>query len=140
MIALQRFITDATGTYTHDPFRNKLLCISRKTISAGRYSKTVANEFLRFDDGIPGSSSGKLIKQNATITSISGMTSASGPWTLKIFKYGSNIPILTQAISNQAFIFNSLNIDVNSGDVLQIFANGNNIKMPLVEVELAWRL
>lgn len=140
MIALQRVVIDATGSYVWDPARNKMLSISRKTISAGRYSQSVSNEFLRFDDGIPGSSSGKLVKQNATIVSLSGMTGASGPWTLKVFKYGSNIPILTQAISNQAFIFNSLNIDVSAGDVLQLFANGTNIKMPLVELELAWRL
>jgi len=140
MIALQRIVTDPTGSYTWDSSRNKLLSISRKVISAGRYSKAVSNEFLRFDDGIPGSSSGKILKLNGTIVSLSGMTSISGPWTLKVFKYGSNIPILTQAISNQAFTFNSLNIDVNAGDVLQLFANGNNIQMPLVEIEIAWRL
>jgi hypothetical protein len=140
MIAFQRVVTDATGSYVWDSSRGKLLSISRKSISSGRYSHYVSNEYLRFDDGIPGSSSGKVVKQNATITSLSGMTSVSSPWTIKIFKYGSLIPIFTQAVSTQSFIFNGLNIDVNAGDVLQLFANGINIRMPIVELELAWRL
>lgn len=139
MIAGPRVVVLSNGTFVWDSTRSKMLSISRYTFSSGRYSRSVRNEYLRFDDGIPGSVSGKMVRYNATIVSIGGMTETSGSWRLKVFKYGSNTPIINLLISNQAFIFNNLNVDVNAGDVLQFFAEGSNIKMPLVELELAWR-
>jgi hypothetical protein len=140
MIALPRIVTDSSGTYMLDPIRNKMLSIARYQFFAGRYSQNVTLEYLRFDDGIPGTSSGRVIRNNATIVSLGGMTSDVSSWYLKIFKYGSNSPILSQQIGTKSFTFNSLNIDVNAGDILQFFVDGTNIKMPLVELELAWRL
>ena len=139
MIARARIVVLPNGSFMWDSARDKLLSIARYTFSAGRYSKTVKNEYLRFDDGVPGTASGKIVKYDATIVGIGGMTQTSGSWRLKVFKYGSFTPIINLLITNQAFIYNNLNVDVNAGDVLQFYAEGNNIKMPLVELEFAWR-
>jgi hypothetical protein len=127
-------------SYVFDEARGKLLSIARVCLWSAVKSREVTNQFMRLEDGLPAMAVGDVVTRNGTITGLSLNTEASYSWTFEVYKQPSTLLASLSAFSQSKSFDNTLNVDVNAGDVLLFKANGTNIPLPRGMVELAWRL
>ncbi len=126
--------------YIYDATRGKWLSVDRTMVGWGRNNSNTTNEYLRQFNGAPSIVNGWRMIRNATITAISAQTDKNQTWTLEIRKNDSSNIITSLTISNsKGNHSNTVNINVNEGDYLQAYCNGNSIDYPQTLIEIAWR-
>lgn len=133
-------INGQLATYDKTNSRNKFLSVSRQYITfGGRDSTQTTNEYLRNGLFTSNESSTRLI-QNATLVGISLTTAAAETWIARVRRNGVATNLysesLTASLGTQK---NTLNVDFDAGDVIQIYCEGTGINRPLVVLEFAYR-
>jgi hypothetical protein len=135
-----RLIQQDGITYMFDTSRQKVLSITRAWLRAGVHSRNVSNQYLRVEDGQPMMSVGDVMPRPGTIVGINANTEVAATWTLEVYKRGASLPVYSLLISGQTQAEDTVNVDVNTGDVLQLKLNGNHVAFPRAALEIAWRI
>ena len=105
------------------------------SFSAGRNSSTVTNVYLRGPGRVPTNLAGFVLPFNATIVSVTAATDTAESWTAEVRKNDSATVIASLVLSSQAKgKNNSLSVDVDADDEIQIYCNGTDISTPVVTV------
>lgn len=124
--------------YIYDEVRDKFLSVPREYVESSIKSRTVTNQFLRIGKS-PMRPIGHDIIRNGTIVGIAINTETAKTWSLEIYRKNSAIAIGSIAVSSDRLEDTSLNIDVDSGWIIQLKVAGTNIQFPTVLLEIAWR-
>lgn len=127
--------------YIYDGIRSKWLSTSRMFIVFGRKGKT-KNQYLNIYSGdVPSNLSGIIIPKNATIISLAGVFENSDTGTFEIKKNDSSSIISSLSLTSQIKNYdNSINVDLDAGDVIQgYFSSNNKCESPNILLEIAWR-
>ena len=136
-----RLIHDNGIAYIHDCIRVKLISTSRIYLRGGVKSRKASNQYLRVEDKQPTLSVGDSLPRPGTITSLTANCEVASTWILEVRRKGSVAVLASLAINaSDRAEDTSLDIDVNQGDVIQLFMNGVNISFPRGLLEIAWRL
>lgn len=123
----------------YDPTRGKTLSIDREVIRAGDFGKGVTNRSLSMDDVPSAGSQGYPVPRPATITGLWAKSRSTSAWIFEVRRNGAAITLANLNVSGGIAYDANLDIDINIGDTLQIFASGTNIQHPIACVEIAWR-
>lgn len=93
------------------------------------------------EDGQPSMSVGDMLPRQGSIVSITANTETLVVWEAEVYINKSATPIMTFLVNGLNKLSDTnINIDVASGDIIQVRAKGSNIPMPRVLIEIAWRL
>lgn len=125
-------------SYLTDPLRGKLLSLSRLNQSFNYYGPNQESRYLKIGD-VVSSANGLIMTRNATITALTAQSRSTNNWSLQIRKNDQTTPLHTLNVNAGTGIADTLDIDVNAGDFIQLFINGSSIDHPLAFIELAWR-
>lgn len=126
--------------FIEDPIRQKFLSVSRHIVQGGEYSDTIKNRYLKIE-GIPTmGQQGALIPRPATVTGVWVKCRNEEEWTLEVRRNGSHLILGSVVVSGGQATKLDLNVDLNAGDWIQVYANGELVKHPIFFVEMAWRL
>lgn len=127
-----------------DSSRNKDLSIDRETFSFGIDHRNITGKrWMKLIGSVIASTSGYKVPRDATITSMTVQSQNNiiqGRFNIR--KNNSATNVYTGIItSNNEFINNNLNIDINGGDYIQLFMSilSGNVDFPVVTIEIAWR-
>ena len=130
--ASTRIIIEEGISYAYDVSREKFLSISRTFFRGSVNSASCFNQVLRSEDGITQSTSPFVSQKRGTICGLD--TQSKTDLTLVIF-----VNEVEHEFSCGKYSFKSLNIDLNPGDKIKLFAKGK-VEYPMVSIEIAWRL
>lgn len=128
---------DGVG-YIYEPTRQKHLSISRPVITAAYYGLNQSSRYLRID-GVTTSGTGFVVPRRATITALWGKSRSENGWSIELRKNDSPIALTNANVTNGFGKADLLNIDVDEGDYIQMFLNGNGVDHPIACFEFAWR-
>jgi len=104
------------------------------------YSGNASDIYLRGPDALPTNEGGFYIPFDATIVGIGVTTNESESWTAEVRKNGSATVIasldITTATSGGTY---TLDVDTDSGDIIQMYCNGTLVNKPTMTVYLKKR-
>lgn len=109
------------------------------TIAGARASAKVSNIYLRSGDGLPYNTTPFIIPYDGTIKYISISTSANSTWIGEVRNNGTVITGATISCSSAQSSYGSYSINVNAGDQLQLYCNGNSVNNPRMNVIIVKR-
>ncbi|WP_299160609.1 hypothetical protein [uncultured Tenacibaculum sp.] len=137
----QMYVDSTDGIlYIYDNTRTKWLSVHRTMVGWGRNSNNTTNEYLRQFNGAQSNNNGWRMIRNGTITAISAQTNINQTWTIEIRKNDVTTVITSLTMTSvQGNHNNTINVNVNEGDFIQAYCNGNSIDFPQVLIEIAWR-
>lgn len=128
-----------------DPTRdNKELSISRDNILFGiNHKNIIGKRWMKLASGVVSISSGYKVPRNATITAMTIQTQNivdEARFNIRTNNQIENLHTANLTISKD-LIEDSLNIDINKGDYIQLFLSVlvGQVDYPVVNVEIAWR-
>jgi hypothetical protein len=105
-------------------------------LKGARNNANVTNIYLRNEDGIFLNLTPEIIPFNATLIAISASTESNETWTAEIRKKTLGvwglIPNAFLTMTNITKNHGVYSIDVNAGDELSVYCNGNNIDHPRI--------
>jgi len=109
-------------------------------LMVGRNSATVSNVYLRSPDRVPTNLSGFIVPVDSTIFAIGAGTNGAETWVAEVRKNGvaAVIASLSMAAETKKYT-DTLNVDVDAGDEIQMYCNGTNINRPAMLVLLRRR-
>jgi len=123
----------------YDPNRDKNLSFARPIVEAGAHGLNITNRYLKMEDVPSAGEQGFLLPRKATITGMWAKSRSIGNWSLEVRRNGVLLSMANVSIVNGEGSNSNIDIDLNAGDVLQIFAVGTAIAHPIAKVEIAWR-
>lgn len=118
---------------------NKVLSLSRPIIHAGVLGENKCNQYLKISEVPSAGAQGFLIPRKATITGIWAKSRSAANWTIEARRNNVSLTLASATVSGGQGSSLGVDIDLDAGDCLQIFANGDGIAHPVAAVELAWR-
>lgn len=125
--------------YSYDGIRSKWLSIGTTTYSWA--DKNADGKILPIGESSHGGT-GYMIPQNATIIKVT-VWSSGGEATkaFEIRRNGVATSLKSFSLSGGTYISTNDNVNLNAGDVLQVYVSsaGNKIESPVVTVYLKWR-
>jgi len=136
----QTIYHDSGMVYVFDPIRQKKLSLARPLIRAGTHGEGVTNRYLRMDDVAAAGFQGFPVTRPATITAVLARSRSTSPWLVEIRRNGVSLTLVSVPVTARVGYDNLVNIDIEPGDWLQIYAAGTSIEHPIAAVEIAWRL
>lgn len=86
------------------------------------------------------SEQGFLIPRPATITGLWAKSRSQQAWTIEVRKNGIPITLVSVPVVTSKGYDGSIDVDLQPGDWIQLFLNGNAVEHPIACCELAWRL
>lgn len=122
-----------------DPIRNKTLSLARPIINAGDHGRNKCDQYLKLADVHTAGEQGFLIPRKATITGLWAKSRSVGSWTVEARRNNVSLTLASANITGGQGSATNVDIDLDPGDTLQIFANGDGIDHPIAAVEIAWR-
>lgn len=133
-------INGQLATYDKTNTRNKFLSVNRQYITfSGRDNDKITNEYLRNGLFTSNEASTKLI-QNATLVGISVNTATTETWSARVRRNGVATNLYSKGLTGSPGTQdNTLNVDFNVGDVIQVYCDGTDVNRPLVVLEFAYR-
>jgi len=128
----------------YDTSRNKMLSITRETMSFGLNHRNIMNHrWLQTVSKIPSNILGYKVPRNATITSITIQTENLVSYAKFNIRTNGSLTNLhtTNLVTDNKIIQDNLNYNINKGDYLQLFMSviSGNVDYPLTNIEIAWR-
>jgi len=134
-------ITWYQGTpYLKDPDREKFLSANRPTLQSAYYGLNQKDRYLRMSGVTTAGNQGFLVPKPATITGLWAKSRSIGNWIIEARKNGNPITLVSVNITGSFGSDMLVDIDVEAGDYLQFFLNGNAVDHPIAAMEIAWRL
>jgi hypothetical protein len=124
--------------YMQDPLRNKMLSMARMNQDFSYRGLDQSSRYLKIGE-VVGSANGYLMTRDATITALCARSRSSNNWSIEIRKNDVVTSLSTLSVVGGEGIADTLDVDVNAGDFVQLFINGSGIDHPLAFLELAWR-
>lgn len=121
-----------------DPTRQKELSLSRPVITSAFYGLNQSNRYLRLD-GVTASGNGFLMPRKATITALWAKSRSEGGWAIEIRRNDSPIALSNATITDGWGKIDNLSIDLDEGDYIQLYLNGDGVDHPIACFEFAWR-
>lgn len=109
------------------------------TLAGARTSNNVSNVYLRSGDGLPYNTTPFLLPYNGTIKYISISSGTNSTWIGEVRNNGVAITGATISSNNNSGTYSSYNINVNEGDLLQLYCNGNSVNNPRMFVIITKR-
>ena len=133
-------INGQLASYDKTNSRNKFLSVSRQYVTfGGRDSTKTTNEYMRNALFTSNESSTRLI-QNATLVGISVQTAEAETWIARVRRNGVVTNLYSKSLTTSTGTQdNTLNVDFNVGDVIQVYCEGSDVNRPLVVLEFAYR-
>lgn len=132
---------DGDILYYYDTKRSKYLSIYRLEYGFGIQNRNISHpRLMAMSGGVKASYAGYPIPRNSTIISISGRTTNNSNCSFQILKNGTNVGSLS--FTNVKISYdNDIDIDLDSGDYIQILANpiSGVINFPEINLEISWR-
>jgi hypothetical protein len=122
-----------------DPNRSKILSLARPPITAGWCAKNVVDRYLAMDQVPSKGAQGFYLPRKATITGIWAKSRSTGTWTVEARRNNVSLTLASTTITGGSGEASNIDIDMDEGDCLQIFASGSGISHPVAAVEIAWR-
>ena len=123
-----------------DPDRGKTLSLSRPLIQASTHGNSKCNIYLRIGGDVPSAGKqGMLLPRKATITGIWAKSRSTSTWTIEARRNGVSLTLASATITGGKGSATNIDIDLDAGDHLQIYASGMDIDFPTAAVEIAWR-
>jgi len=132
-------ITWADGVaYALDPLRDKLLSISTFVQSFGYYGLNQSSRYLKIES-VASSGNGLILNRDATIVGLSTKARSDGNYQIEIRKNDIMVPMFVLNANSGLSVNNTLDLDVDLGDMIQLYLNGTEVDHPLAFIEIAWR-
>lgn len=131
---------DGGLSYTFDPLRQKYLSLTRVTMVAAAYGNSIDHRYLRLEGVATMGEQGFLIPRPATITGLWAKSRSKANWIIEVRKNGIPITLVSQPVTTSIGMDVSVDVDLEAGDWIQLYANGVAIEHPIACCELAWRL
>lgn len=113
--------------------------IETLTLSGARNAPNATNVYLRSGDGLPFNTTPFVLPFDGVIKSISISTSANATWTGEVRNNGVLVPGASLISTAQSATYSSFNVNVDAGDLLQLYMNGTNIPRPRMVVIISKR-
>ena len=127
----------------YDTTRNKNLSVTRENLTFGiKHSSIIGERWLQTTGNIPTNILGYKIPRNGVITSVTIQTKNNSNCLFEIKKNNDISTIYSINLVNSLEKINdNLDIDVNTGDFIQIklLVNSGVVDYPLIYLEIAWR-
>lgn len=127
--------------YYHDSKRDKYLSIYRLIYGFGIHNRNISHpRYMSMAGRNMAIYSGHVISRNSTIVAISGRTTNNSNCSFQILKNGTSVGSLS--FSNVKISYNNdIDIDLNSGDYIQLLANPLTgvVNFPEITLEVSWR-
>lgn len=127
----------------YDTLRNKMLSVTRENLTFGiKHKSIVGKRWMQIVGNIPTNILGYRLPRDATITALTVQTQNSSNCDFVIKK--NNLPTAIQTttmVNMDSRTIDDLNIDLDSGDFLQIELSvfANSVDYPVIFLEIAWR-
>lgn len=126
--------------YIYDSVRGKWLSPRSVTSGASRNMHNASNIYLYAEDGAATSVSPFVLPFNSTLIAMSASCREPETWTAEIRISNLAVPGASLSLMASTYSFsNTLNIDLNQGDKIQFFANGNGLSFPRMTAVFARR-
>lgn len=123
-----------------DAIRSKTLSLARPVFTASAFGNNMSDRYLKIGEVPAQGSQGMVMPRDATITGLWAKSRSTGNWTIEIRKNGIPLSLVGLAISGGQGADPNVDMDLNAGDVLQVFANGSNMSHIVAGIEVAWRV
>lgn len=133
-------VWDHGTPYIFDPFRQKLLSLTRPVVTAGAYGNSIDHRYLRLEGVATMGEQGFLIPRPATIVGLWAKSRSQASWTLEVRKNGIPITLVSVSVTGSMGRDNDIDADLNEGDWIQFYINGTAVEHPIASCELSWRL
>ena len=128
--------TTSGDIYYLDPVRSKNLGVATIQSDASRNSRRVTNTYLSGEGDTPTNLNGFVLPYDATLIGISMSSNRNDQnWSAQVRKNGGALAeaFLTSTNSFSKYT-ESLNVDFNAGDRVEIYCSGQNIEYPKVSL------
>jgi hypothetical protein len=125
--------------YFYDPARGKYLSLARPIIRAGAYGEGVTSRYLRIEDVAASGLQGFFLPRAATVTGLWAKSRSTAPWVVEVRRNGIALTIVSETITGGSGGDANIDMDLDAGDWVQVFALGTNIEHIVAAVEIAWR-
>lgn len=109
------------------------------TLTGARAANNVTNTYLRSSDGLPYNTTPLLLPFDGTIKYISISTAGASTWIGEVRNNGTAITGASISVNNSTGTYSAFNINVNAGDLLQLYCNGTNVNNPRMVVSIIKR-
>lgn len=140
-VQLEQNIIFVDGIGYHlDTSRNKFIAVNRHFITAGAYGLTVTDRYLKVAEVATAGDQGVKMMRKGTITGIVAKSRSTATWTLEVRKNGVPLTVVSLTVGSGGTSNESIDVDFNKDDVIQIFIDGTNVEHPIVQIEHAWRI
>lgn len=123
-----------------DLTRGKTLSLARPIFQATLSGQNISDRYLKIGEVPTQSLQGMFIPRPATITGLWAKSRSTGNWTIEVRRNGTPISLVGITVSGGSGFDADMDLDLDAGDTLQVFANGSNISHIIAGVELAWRV
>jgi hypothetical protein len=133
----QIFVFD-TIAYILDPIRGKYLSTARINQEFSYYGQNQSSRYLKVG-AVVSSGNGFLVMRDACITGVCTRSRNNQTYQLQIRKNDQITSLHTLNANAGVGIADTLDIDLDKGDYVQLFIDGNSIDHPVAFLELAWR-
>jgi hypothetical protein len=124
--------------YIIDPLRGKYVSVARVQQGFGYYGPNQSSRYLRLES-VTSSGNGYMVMRDGVITGLSTRCRNGVNYQVQIRKNDQETPLFTLNANAGVGVADTLDINVNKGDFLQLYMDGNSIDHPLAFLELAWR-
>jgi len=122
-----------------DPVRGKTLSTARPVVIGSAHGRNKCDMYLKIGDVPSAGLQGFLLPRKATITGLWAKSRSAANWTIEARRNGVSLTLASTLVSGGKGSATNVDIDLDAGDVLQIYANGDGIDHPIAAVEIAWR-
>ena len=127
--------------YIQDPLRGKWLSTSRCLQEFNYRGQNQKSRYLKIGE-VVGSGNGLLMMRKATITGLSTKSRSASNYSIEIRINDVVTPLYTLTASAGSGIADTLDVDVDAGDYVQLFMSvgaEDAVDHPLAFIEFAWR-
>jgi hypothetical protein len=132
------FANGVMGAYDKSNSRNKWLSVSRdKFVFTGRSNQNNANEYA-YTGLINSFETGLRLERAKTLIGISAQTQNTETWNVRVRKNGVLTNLASLALTGvSGGQINTLNVDFDAGDVVQVYIDGTSVSSPVIKLEFA---
>lgn len=109
------------------------------TLAGARAANNVTNIYLRNSDGLPYNTTPFIAPFDGTIRYISISTALASTWNGEVRNNGVLISGASLTSTAQTSVYATFSININAGDLLQLYANGTGINNPRMTVIITKR-
>lgn len=120
--------------FVYDGTRKKWISVRTFSVVGAKNSTHCSNVYVDTFDNIPMDFNTAVLPFDATLVALTASCESESSWSAEVHKNNALVQgSVVNIISNDRVYSDTLNVDFNEGDKIQLFVSGHGISMPRIE-------